>query len=214
MKHTLTLENSQLATAAGMATVTESRYVRDLVLAYDMLERRCDALIERQEAISRAMFRGTDRPSAEPAANAFPDYLGDAAGGSVLTASGQIKPRAQIKFSDITPEDFRKLAEAARKNIHRGSPMGKKRYILNACSLELSEIDEIEIEIMVFQMNMKEIEGLEMDHVPTSVNEVIAKMRFIVGLMLDGMEFDGDYFAYHIEECADVLSELKAGSLP
>jgi hypothetical protein len=77
---------------------------------------------------------------------------------------------------------------------------------LNGCSFQASEIEECEAEVQILQFKMKEVEQRILDHVPSRPQEAIAKLRFIVGLLLDGGDFDVDYFAYQVDECACVLA--------
>ncbi len=132
----------------------------------------------------------------------------------VFTASGALKSRKDLSFRDISFQDFKVLALLAKKTVPPNFVNGVKRFVLNACSFEASEIEELEYEAQILQFKMKKIEQKILDHSPCHPQEVIAKMRYIVGLLLDGSDFEIDYFAYQVEECASALADFLDQGTP
>jgi hypothetical protein len=66
---------------------------------------------------------------------------------------------------------------------------------------------------------MRELEDRILQAVPTCLEDVSAKLKFAVALMLDGQEIETDYFAWLVEECAQVMDGTigrlcKAASIP
>lgn len=203
-------EYQLFADTSPLKADADFRYIRDRVMDYDRLERHCDEVLERQDKLARQMYR-----RAEDMGDATREEgLGELAAGVVTTNSGELKMRSDLRFGDISPDNFRQLARVAKTSVPQNFTIGKKRFILNACSLELGEIEDCELEVRILQFRMKEIEQNILEHVPVGLDEIISKLRFLVGLMLDGVEIDTDYFAYQVEECADVLSDIRNGRGP
>ena len=44
-----------------------------------------------------------------------------------------------------------------------------------------------------------------LQYLPHCLEDVSAKLKFVVSLMLDGQEIETDYFAFLVEECAEVM---------
>ena len=175
--------------------------IGDMVAQFDYHERMCNDAIQRQEDISRR-FRYAGTSSASPdvvlqGVNDDPD----------ATASGAIIPRNKLKLSDIAFGDFRDMADMAARVVPGGFPISTKRFILNVCSAEFEDIEVIETEIRLLKSQMADLERKIMNATPDNIIEATRKLKFMVAMMLDGTEIEQDYFAYLVEECADIIDE-------
>ena len=88
-------------------------------------------------------------------------------------------------------------------------PVQKRRFVLNGRTRFLEELERIERTTKVIQLRMRELEAEILEHTAATFDEAITKMRFIVGLLLDGQEIDQYYFAFQLEECAEVLCSAR-----
>jgi hypothetical protein len=52
---------------------------------------------------------------------------------------------------------------------------------------------------------MRVLESRILQFLPQSLEDVSAKLKFVVSLMLDGQEIETEYFAFLVEECAEVM---------
>lgn len=175
--------------------------IGDMIAQFEYHERMCNDAIQRQEDISRRFrYAGTT--------NASPDVVLQGVNDDpVATASGAIIPRSKVKLSDIEFGDFREMADMAARVVPSGFPISTKRFILNACSAEFEEIEVIENEIRLLKSQMADLERKIMNATPENIIEATRKLKFMVSMMLDGTEIDQDYFAYLVEECADIIDE-------
>lgn len=162
-------------------------YVRARVLTHGLLERKCDALLQRQDGIARDIYLATDWARTP--------------GQSIGEAFFEKSPR-------ITSDDFQQLSQLASHILPENFPVLRRKFVLNGCTRPVGELEKIEQAVKVIQLKMREIESEILEHMATTFDEVITKMRFIVGLLLDGAEMDTAYFAFQIEECADVLCSV------
>lgn len=179
----------------------DHHFISALVSQYDVLERVCDETLECQEILTRDMYRRSSTPSGDEG------VVNRACGADdVSTKSGTFKARSELSFQDISFQDFKEISALAKRLVPTNFVNGMRRFILNGCSFQASEIEECEAEVQILQFKMKEVEQRILDHVPSRPQEAIAKLRFIVGLLLDGGDFDVDYFAYQVDECACVLA--------
>ncbi|SIS77145.1 hypothetical protein [Phaeovulum vinaykumarii] len=70
---------------------------------------------------------------------------------------------------------------------------------------ELLEIEELEGEIRIYRFQLQTVQNVIFETEPQTVNEAVAKLKFLSRAMADGVDFEVDYFAYMIEECADII---------
>ena len=175
--------------------------IGDMIAQFDYHERLCNDAIQRQEDISRR-FRYAGNT------NASPDVVLQGVNDDpVATTSGAIIPRNKLKLSDIDFGDFREMADMAARVLPSGFPISTKRFILNACSAEFEDIEGIESEIRLLKSQMADLERKIMNATPDNIIEATRKLKFMVAMMLDGTEIEQDYFAYLVEECADIIDE-------
>ncbi|OCX63080.1 hypothetical protein BFP70_12755 [Thioclava sp. SK-1] len=77
---------------------------------------------------------------------------------------------------------------------------------------KLAEIEELETEIRIYRYQLETLESVIYETEPTNMPEALAKLRFISRLVVDGVEFEADFFAFMIEECADI-AEISANTM-
>jgi len=165
-----------------------SRSISDLIRTFETLEHHCDDALTRQARLSRAIFAGlTLRRLSEDVAETAP-HAPDA---------GRMTGRP---FGE-----FRGAVELAQKCIRNALPLTTRRFIENLERPEGSEIERLEAEITRLQSEMRTLENQILQYLPQCLEDVSAKLKFVVSLMLDGQEIETEYFAFLVEECAEVM---------
>ena len=159
--------------------------ISDLIRMFEALEKQCDDALTRQERLSRAVFAGlTLQRMSEDAAATGPD-------------SGRMTGRP---FGE-----FRGAVELAQKCIRNALPLTTRRFIENLDRPGGAEIEILEAEVTRLQSEMRMLETQILQYLPQCLEDVSAKLKFVVSLMLDGQEIETDYFAFLVEECAEVM---------
>ncbi|MER5170196.1 hypothetical protein [Thioclava kandeliae] len=74
---------------------------------------------------------------------------------------------------------------------------------------ETAEIEELETEVRIYRYQLNTLESVIYETEPSNLKEALAKLRFIARLVVDGVEFESDFFAFMIEECTDI-AEMSA----
>jgi hypothetical protein len=159
--------------------------ISDMIRMFEALEKQCDDALTRQERLSRAVFAGlTLQRMSEDAAATGPD-------------SGRMTGRP---FGE-----FRGAVELAQKCIRNALPLTTRRFIENLDRPGGAEIEILEAEVTRLQSEMRMLETQILQYLPQCLEDVSAKLKFVVSLMLDGQEIETDYFAFLVEECAEVM---------
>jgi hypothetical protein len=154
--------------------------VSDQIRDYEAMEKQCDDLLSRQDALRQAIF-------------------------------GRVPADAPFRMTDRPFEEFRGAVDMAQKCIHRALPLSTRRFLENLDTSEMSQIERIEQQIADLRRDMQRQEETIMEYLPRSLEDVSAKLKFVVSLMLDGQEIETDYFAYLVEECAEVMDGSITG---
>lgn len=165
-----------------------SASLSDLIRAYERLEKQWDDAITRQESLRRSLQvrRGPDlQPDGVAALGARP------AGADRITA----RPF----------EEFRDAVELAQKCIRNALPLTTRRFIENLDRPEISEFDALDRQITRLTAEMQAQEAQILEFLPQSLEDVSAKLKFVVSVMLDGQPVETDYIAFLVEECAEVM---------
>jgi len=165
-----------------------SRSISDLIRDFEVLERHCNDALTRQERLSRAIFAGRTLPRiSEEAFDSAPQ----------ATDAGKMTGRP---FGE-----FRGAVELAQKCIRNALPLTTRRFIENLDRPEGCEIENLGAEIARLQSEMRLLETQILQCLPQCLEDVSAKLKFVVSLMLDSHEIETDYFAFLVEECAEVM---------
>lgn len=179
--------------AAPVVLQHESPNLLSLVSQYELVEKLCEEAIGRQEGLARRYYQHFARRK-------------DRAEDLVETKDGVMRPQAQVSVSDLSFRDFQHLNGIAQRVVPKGLPGANRRFLINACTPEFVDIEDIEEEIQLLRYRMSVIEQEILDHAPRSSEEAIEKLKFISSIMIDGGSMEVDFFAYLVEECAFVLS--------
>lgn len=164
--------------------------IADHIRAYERLEGMCDDAITRQETLSRSVL---GRLALAPALS---DQGSDLA--CALSAEGS-------RLTTRPFEEFRGAVDLAQKCIRNALPMATRRFIENLDRSEVVAIETLESEVARLRAEMRRQEEHILQCLPQCLEDVSAKLKFVVSLMLDGQEIETEYFAYLVEECADVM---------
>ena len=177
---------SQIAGIVRGTGATQS--ISDQIRIFEALEIQCDAALTRQERLSRAVFAG------QPLRRMVEDHDRT---GPQAPESGRMTGRP---FGE-----FRGAVELAQKCIRNALPLTTRRFIENLDRPEGAEIEILDAEIVRLQTEMRVLESRILQFLPQSLEDVSAKLKFVVSLMLDGQEIETEYFAFLVEECAEVM---------
>lgn len=163
------------------------------------VEEKCDLAIQKQDALIRSVSaRMRGKADATGQDDAFLPLTADQASRSHLTA-------VDLPFSE-----YRKIAAMANTHVGPMMPMATLRFISQAGSAEVDEIEALEIEIQEHRKMMQQLEDIILEQTPAFSYEATAKLKFMTGLMLDGGEIEVDLFAYIVAECAQVIDSEMA----
>lgn len=177
---------SQIAGIVRGTGATQS--ISDQIRIVEEMERQCDAALTRQERLSRAVFAW------QPLRRMADDHDRT---GPQAPESGRMTGRP---FGE-----FRGAVELAQKCIRNALPLTTRRFIENLDRPEGAEIEILDAEIARLQTEMRVLESRILQFLPQSLEDVSAKLKFVVSLMLDGQEIETEYFAFLVEECAEVM---------
>lgn len=177
---------SQIAGIVRGTGATQS--ISDQIRIFEALEIQCDSALTRQERLSRAVFAG------QPLRRMVEDHDRT---GPQAPESGRMTGRP---FGE-----FRGAVELAQKCIRNALPLTTRRFIENLDRPEGAEIEILDAEIARLQTEMRVLESRILQFLPQSLEDVSAKLKFVVSLMLDGQEIETEYFAFLVEECAEVM---------
>jgi hypothetical protein len=165
---------------------------------YASLEQKCDDLIQKQDDIIRSVMRHVPRTNAFGDTDGFLGAQPDEAGQPGL-----------VSTADMPFDEFKQVAKLANKVVTKQMPMATNRFMRQAGPTQVDAIENLEIDIGVVRQHMTNVEVQILDTVPKTMDGVAAKLKFMSMLMLDGNDIEVDYFAYLVEECAEILSDLR-----
>lgn len=72
---------------------------------------------------------------------------------------------------------------------------------------QLERLEEHDVKISLLQYHLEMLERRILETRPQDSDNALKKMKFIASLIIDGHDLDVDYFAYLIQECAEVCEE-------
>ena len=170
----------------------------ELIDQFEYLDKLCEDAIVHQDNLARKTYSVPDatlEPTREP----------------VEIKTGDLVARAGLNVTDLGFRDFRKLRNLAQTLVPAGLLSAKRRFLVNAFSPDISKITDLEDVIMIYRLQMGNLEHEILEYTPRNMSEAVAKLKFIAVLMLDGGDLEIDLFAYLVEECAFTISECSAG---
>jgi hypothetical protein len=175
----------------------ETMNIRLALQYYASLEEKCDTLIQEQDDIIRSVMRHVPRSGDVGSAGGF------------YAAQPATEQPALVSTADMPYEEFREVAKLANKVVQKHMPMATNRFMRQAGPTQIDAIENMEIDIGVVRQHMTNVEVQILDTVPKTTDDIAAKLKFMSMLMLDGNDMEVDYFAYLVEECAEVLQDLR-----
>lgn len=170
--------------------------IKRAIQYFSEIEDQCDAAIQEQDFIIRNVTRRL--PEAVENLRTDANYV-------PLMLEPSL--RAAPKVSDLAYSEFRQVAQLANKFVDHQMPMATKRFMHQAGPEEIEQIEQLEVDITMLRQRMRDVEILILNQPPVTADEVAMKLKFLAALMLDGGEIELDYFAYIVEESAEILEE-------
>jgi len=158
------------------------------------VEEQCDRAIQAQDDLIRRVTRRMPEKTART--DQSETYV-------PLTLTPALRP--DLKASEMPFEEFHEVAGLANKVLQKQMPMATKRFMSQAGRLEIDQIEQLEAGISSLRQLMRDVELQILNHTPQSADEVAMKLKFMAALMLDGGEIEVDFFAYLVEESAEIL---------
>lgn len=175
-------------------TPTVPMNLKSAISCFVSIEAKYDQAVQDQDALIRGVTRRIPVPKT-------PHEAKDPLVPLTLSPTTQ----AEFRTPGLPYAEFRKAAEVANKVIEKQMPMATKRFMSQAGRYEIDQIEQLEVNITILRQHMRNVELQIMSYTPRSSMDVVLKLKFLTALMLDGGEVETDYFAYLIEECAEVL---------
>lgn len=159
--------------------------VSALVAHYDEVESVCEKAIGLQEQLARRFYAARTED----------------------LCTGESLPIGEIAFGE-----FRRMHDLAQKVVPEGLPNASRRFMMQARSPDLVEIEDLEESIRLCRCRMGILEHDILNLTPASAQDAAVKLKFMSSLMLDGGNLDVDFFAYLVEECAFVIAGQLAAA--
>ncbi|SEO27427.1 hypothetical protein SAMN04488103_11828 [Gemmobacter aquatilis] len=160
----------------------------EMFLNYLEVEAQCEAVVERQEVLSRSLGR-----------NPAPAHAND---------------DLHRDLSDLTFDQFREYCEQIVKVVPGRLPGSIRSALLSVEPQVMTELKELDLKVEACRIRMAMVEHAILEASPVSMAEALAKLRFISGIMLDGAEMEPLYFAHALEECTFLIARHLPASLP
>lgn len=110
-----------------------------------------------------------------------------------------------LRISEMTPQIFRERHSLAIQAVPAGRPNTARRFMAKLDSKAVEAYRDMELRVRHLQDRMSEVEREILERRPATRSGAICKLRFISACLIDTVELDQDYFAYLVEECAEVL---------
>lgn len=170
--------------------------LKSAISYFSDIEAKYDQAIQDQDVLIREINQRIPRTN-----------VSDGAQGLLVPMMLTPTARSEFHASDLPYDEFRKMAELANKVVKKQMPMATKRFMSQAGRYEIDQIEQLEANITILRQHMRNVELQIMNHTPRSGLDVALKLKFLAALMLDGGEVEMDYFAYLIEECAEILED-------
>lgn len=177
--------NAVYASAASRFSMSEA------VALHARLEAACDDLIQKQDALIRAVALRCRQPLPEP---------GDPADRTLAILSNvPHAARAKGNLSDGTPLDA-------------FAPLASVKFAHEASESEAEKIEALEFEIAQMRAALRKVEVEIQKYSPTTLSDIARKLKFLSTLLVDGGEVDLDAFARLAEVGADMLLDTVTAS--
>ena len=144
---------------------------------YDELEEKCDAAIQEQDELIRAVT--LRRRGAQP--------------------SDTVLVPANEQTGQTLPSRAQSPAESAL------APMVSPSFVTEATQDEISNIEMLEFEILQLRQRMHIVERAIAKHEPLTPTDTAKKLKFLARLIADGGEVEMDAFAQLVEVGAEML---------
>ncbi|TCM87992.1 hypothetical protein [Rhodovulum steppense] len=171
-------------------SVEGTRGLQSLILDYEYFEKLCAEAIEEQADLCRRIAR-----RAAASQNAGPETR-------PITGVAEAAPRDD---GPPTPARIAQRSMLARNALGTALPLRGKSVVLNGSEADLRDLDAIESRIMLLKYQMQELEHTILETRPTHARAASTKLKFMVALLMSAPHFEKDYFAYLVEECAQVV---------
>lgn len=147
-------------------------------------ELKCDELIQQQDDIIRRIaLRARHEGNNRGARSSSP--------GLALSSLPEEVSPARDRVADAWARDLVPLVSGDFASV--------------ATPEDLNDIEELEFEILGVRRLMSEIELAILSHVPLTPKDMILKMKFMAGLVIDGAEIDIEAFALLADDVAKRL---------
>ncbi|GAA0291334.1 hypothetical protein [Rhodovulum strictum] len=166
--------------------------MQSLILDYGYFEQLCAEALEEQSEMGRRISRrtATARPTEGTTTSLFP--------GAAEAAPAGTGP--------LSPDRVARRSMLARNTFGSALPLHGKSVVMNGSDRDIRELDAIESRIMLLKYQMQELENAILETRPTNARDASTKLKFMVALLMSATHFEKDYFAYLVEECAEVVA--------
>lgn len=166
--------------------------LHSLIQQYERVEKSVEEAIRRQEQIIRDSYRIFTHEDIELSkSNGLKKCL-------VSHGTGATTKNERFK-------DFRYLVQQAQSIVPSGLPNTRRRFLTNASAHKFDDLETVDAEVKLLKYEMGILEQKIFDYTPCSTLEAAGKLRFIANILVEGGSVEVDYFAYLVDECAEVV---------
>lgn len=172
--------------------------IQTLINSYYYFEKQCDEVMDQLEQRKNEIFARVDREVLYRNSGLHPEEC---------PPFDAPTPAALVKTSllpaEVGKEEFCSRVQLAQKFCIPYRIMKGSRLINGATDAELTELEDLEVRIQLYQYQLREIENEILQKIPEDADNALLKLKFISALLIDGFHMDIDYFAYLVKECSE-----------
>ncbi|MDQ2065372.1 hypothetical protein Q9295_03215 [Xinfangfangia sp. CPCC 101601] len=176
----------------------------EAVQRHAYLEQEMDMAIQQQEELTRAFYRSRNR-MANGKSYTGKMLEGELHDGDIVLDDGGARRRNDLRIAELPLKTVSKLLRSVKASVPSFMPNAARRAVLNRCNIDLVAVEEIETQILVYRVNMDDLEEHIWEYRPKNLDECVAKLTFISGIMMDARETDPAHVAFVLDEAAMLI---------
>jgi hypothetical protein len=174
----------------GTQTVPDTRFSKSiaaLLQDYATLENECDIAISTMERLSQTLV--LDLINAPQSIGQTTELTGLETNCDKEVSFRQVRFRA--RFADTA--------------LSRALPLKRKRVLLSVLGSGFDDIESLRAKIEVLRARLLAVESDIYNATPTCVRDSVQKIRFLTAILLNGDDLDVDFYAFLVDECAQII---------
>lgn len=197
-----------LTSAIDQALAPSGESIIELTREYWHFERALEDATNDLEALARRVAHDAEKALRETEQQEFePERKLTAQ--KVTYASDEVDRKSFLGQPDYVDSAVgRRRASIVRRFCLPAAVLSPKLKLEPSLDAQLEELEEHEAKISLLRYHLQVLEQRILELRPPDADNALKKLKFISALVIDGKEFDMDYFAYLIQECAETCEEV------